>query len=96
MKHYIVFITTNMAEIRILLIGFCIYGIVYCVYVVKAVLVHREVQLSRFKKVENDVVKLNKLYLHFIRKCEQTPKNNITLKEIITELKRLKCKINNK
>jgi len=81
-----------MEEIRILLIGFCIYGIVYCMYAVKVVLVHREVQLRRFKQIESDAVSLNELYLHLVSKCEETPKNDITLNEISTELKRLKRK----
>ncbi len=82
-----------MEEIRILVIGFCIYVIVYCVYAVKVVLAHREVQLIRFKQMENDANQLNKLYLHLVSKCEETPKKDITINEIITELKRLKRKV---
>lgn len=89
-----------MEDIRILFIGFCVYAIVYCVYAIvycvyalKVILFHREVQLNRFKQIENNTVKLNKLYLHLVRKCGETPKENITLNEISTELRRLKRKV---
>ena len=82
-----------MEEIRILFIGFCIYSIVYCVYAVNVVLAYREVQTRRFKQIEKDVDQLNKLYLHLVSKCEETPKENITLNEISTELRRLKRKV---
>jgi hypothetical protein len=81
-----------MEEIRILVIGFCIYGIVYCVYAIKVVLVHREVQSIRFKQTESDADQLNKLYLLLVSKCEETPKDNITINEISKDLRRLKRK----
>lgn len=81
-----------MEEIRIFIIGYCIYGVVYCVYAVKVVLANREVELIRFKKIESDAVNINKLYLHLVIKCEETPKKNITINEIRTELRRLKRK----
>ena len=82
-----------MEEIRVLFIGFCIYGIVYCVYAVKVVLVHREVQINRFKEIESDTVKLNKLYLHLVSRCEETPKEKLTIKETFEEISRLKIKL---
>ena len=82
-----------MEEIRILFIGFCIYGIVYCVYTVKVVLVHREVQLRRVKQIQSDTVKLNKFYLHLVSICEETPRQKLTLKETFEEISRLKRKI---
>ena len=81
-----------MEDVKILFIGFCVYAIVYCVYAVKVVLVHREVQLRRFKQIDSDAVKLNKFYLHLVSKCKETPKENITLNEISAELRRLKRK----
>ena len=83
-----------MEEIRVLFIGFCIYGIVYCVYAVKAVLVRREVQLRRVKQIESDTVKLNKLYLHLVSRCEETPIEKLTVKQTFQEISRLKRKIN--
>ena len=82
-----------MEEIGVLFIGFCIYGIVYCVYAVKVVLVHREVQLRRVKQIESDTVKLNKLYLHLVSRCEETPREKLTVKETFEEISRLKRKI---
>jgi len=82
-----------MEEVRVLFIGFCIYGIVYCVYAVKVVLVHREVQLRRVKQVESDTVKLNKLYLHIVSRCEETPREKLTVKETFEEIRRLKRKL---
>ena len=82
-----------MEEVRILFIGFCIYSIAYCVYAVNVVLVHREVQLRRFKQIERDAVKLNKLYLHLISRCEETPKEKLTVKETFEEIIRLKRKL---
>lgn len=81
-----------MEEIKILIIVFCMYAIFYCVYAVKVVLVHKEIQLRRFKQIETDTVKLNKLYLHLVSKCEETPKKDITINEISLELRRLKRK----
>ena len=82
-----------MEDIRILFIGFCVYAIVYCVYAVKVVLVHREVQINRFKEIERDTVKLNKLYLHLVSRCEETPIEKLTVKETFEEISRLKRKI---
>ena len=82
-----------MEEIRVLFIGFCIYGIVYCVYAVKVVLVLREVQLRRVEQIESDTVKLNKLYLHLVRRCEETPREKLTVKETFEEIRRLKRKL---
>ena len=81
-----------MEEIRVLFIGFCIYGIVYCVYAVKVVLAYREVQTRRFNQMEKDVDKLNKLYLHLVSKCKETPKQELSINEINSELRRLKRK----
>jgi len=82
-----------MEDVRILFIGFCVYAIVYCVYAVKVVLVHREVQLRRFKQIEGDAVKLNKLYLHLVSKCGETPREKLTIKETFEEISRLKIKL---
>ncbi len=82
-----------MEDIRILFIGFCVYAIVYCVYAVKVVLVHREVQINRFKEIERDTVKLNKLYLHLVSRCEETPREKLTIKETFEEISRLKIKL---
>ncbi len=81
-----------MEEVRLLLIGFCIYGIVYCVYAFNIVLAYREVQTRRFEQIEKDVDQLNKLYLHLVSKCKETPKENLTINDMITELRRLKLK----
>ena len=81
-----------MEEVRLLLIGFCIYGIVYCVYAFNIVLAYREVQTRRFEQIEKDVDQLNKLYLHLVSKCKETPKENLTINDMITELRRLKRK----
>ncbi len=81
-----------MEEIRVLFIGFCIYGIVYCVYAFNVVLTYREVQKRRFKQMEKDVDQLNKLYLHLVSKCKETPKQDLSINEIISELRRLKRK----
>ena len=82
-----------MEDIRILFIGFCVYAIVYCVYAVKVVLVHREVQINRFKEIERDTVNLNKLYLHLVSRCEETPREKLTIKETFEEISRLKIKL---
>ena len=82
-----------MEDVKILFIGFCVYAIVYCVYAVKVVLVHREVQLNRFKEIERDTVKLNKLYLHLVSRCEETPIEKLTVKETFEEISRLKIKL---
>tara|TARA_R100001244_G_C5139686_1_gene127601 strand:+ start:373 stop:633 length:261 start_codon:yes stop_codon:yes gene_type:complete len=82
-----------MEEIRILIIGYCLYGVLYCMYAVKVVLAHREVQLRRFKQIEHDAVKLNKLYLHLVSRCEETPREKITVKETFEEISRLKIKL---
>ena len=82
-----------MEEVRILLIGFCIYAVVYCFYAVNVVLVHREVQLNMFKEIERDSVKLNKLYLHLVSRCEETPREKLTVKETFEEISRLKRKL---
>ena len=81
-----------MEEVRLLLIGFCIYAIVYCVYAFNVVLAYREVQTRRFNQMEKDVDKLNKLYLHLVSKCKETPKQDLSINEIISELRRLKRK----
>ena len=81
-----------MEEIRILFIGFCVYAIVYCVYAVKVVLVHREVQLNRLERIKKEHLELNKLYLHLVSICEETPKQDLSINEIISELRRLKRK----
>ncbi len=81
-----------MEEVRLLLIGFCIYGIVYCVYAFNIVLAYREVQTRIFEQIEKDVDQLNKLYLHLVSKCKETPKENLTINDMITELRRLKLK----
>ena len=82
-----------MEDIRILFIGFCVYAIVYCVYAVKVVLVHREVQLNRFKEIERDTVKLNKLYLHLVSRCEEAPREKLTVQQTFEEINRLKRKL---
>ena len=82
-----------MEDVRILFIGFCVYAIFYCVYAVRVVLVHREVQLNRFKEIERDTVKLNKLYLHLVSRCEETPREKLTVKETFEEISRLKRKL---
>ncbi len=82
-----------MEEIRVLFIGFCIYGIVYCVYAFNVVLTYREVQKRRFKQMEKDVDQLNKLYLHLVSKCKETPIEKLTVKETFEEIRRLKRKI---
>lgn len=79
--------------LRILCIGYAVCGIAYCVYAVKVVQAYKEVQVRRFKQMENDIDQLNKLYLHLVSKCEEAPKKNITLNEISTELRRLKRKV---
>jgi len=82
-----------MEEIRILFIGFCVYAIVYCVYAVKVVLVHREVQLNRLERIKKEHLKLNKLYLHLVSRCEETPIQKLTVKETFEEISRLKRKL---
>jgi len=82
-----------MEDIRILFIGFCVYAIVYCVYAVEVVLVHREVQLNRFKEIERDTVKLNKLYLHLVSRCEEAPREKLTVQQTFEEINRLKRKL---
>jgi len=81
-----------MEEVRLLLIGFCIYAIVYCVYAFNIVLAYREVQTRRFEQIKKDVDQLNKLYLHLVSKCKETPKQDLSINEIISELRRLKRK----
>ncbi len=49
-----------MEEVRLLLIGFCIYGIVYCVYAFNIVLAYREVQTRRFEQIETMPARDNK------------------------------------
>ena len=59
-------------------------------YAVKVVLAHREVKLRRFKEIECDTVKLNKLYLHLVSRCEETPREKLTVKETFEGIRRLK------
>jgi hypothetical protein len=82
-----------MEEIRILFIGFCIYGLVYCVYASKVVLTHREVQLNRLERIKKEHLELNKLYLHLVSRCEETPREKLTVKETFEEISRLKRKL---
>jgi len=82
-----------MEEVRLLLIGFCIYGILYCVYAVKVVLVNREAQLNRLERIKKEHLELNKLYLHLVSRCEETPRKKLTVKETFKEISRLKRKL---
>ena len=82
-----------MEELRILFIGFCIYGIVYCVYAVKVVLAYREVQLNRVERIKKEHIELNKLYLNLVTRCKETPREKLTVKETFEEISRLKRKI---
>ena len=82
-----------MEEIKILIIVFCIYAIVYCVYAFNVVLAYREVQTRRFKQMKKDVDQLNKLYLHLVSRCEETPREKLTVKETFEEISRLKRKL---
>ena len=82
-----------MEEIRILIIGFCIYGIVFCLFSIKGVLIHREVQLNRLERIKEEHIKLNKLYLHLVSRCEETPREELTVKETFEEISRLKRKL---
>jgi len=81
-----------MEEVRVLFIAFCIYAILYCVYAFNVVLAYRDVQTRRFKQMEKDVDLLNKLYLHLVSKCNETPKKDLSINEISSELRRLKQK----
>ena len=82
-----------MEEIRILIIGFCICGIVFCLLSIKGVLIHREVQLSRLERIKKEHLELNKLYLHLVSRCKETPKEDLTVKETFEEISRLKRKL---
>ena len=82
-----------MEEIRLLFIGFCIYAIVYCLLSIKLVLIHREVQLNRLERIKKEHLELNKLYLHLVSRCEETPREKLTIKETFEEISRLKIKL---
>ena len=82
-----------MEEIRLLFIGFCIYAIVYCLLSIKLVLIHREVQLNRLERIKKEHLELNKLYLHLVSRCEETPREKLTVKETFEEISRLKRKL---
>ncbi len=82
-----------MEEIRILFIGFCIYGIAFCLLSIKGVLIHREVQLNRLEKIKKEHLELNKLYLHLVSRCKETPREKLTVKETFEEVSRLKRKL---
>jgi hypothetical protein len=82
-----------MEEIRILFIGLCIYGLVYFVYAAKVVLTHREVQLNRLERIKKEHIELNEFYLHLVSRCEETPREELTVKETFEEISRLKRKI---
>ena len=82
-----------MEEIRILIIWFCVCGIVYCIYAAKVVLVHREVQLNRLERIKKEHLEINKLYLHLVSRCEETPREKLTVKETFEEISRLKRKL---
>jgi hypothetical protein len=80
-------------EVRILIIGFCIYAVVYCVYAIKIVLIHNEVQLNRLERIKKEHFELNELYLRLTSRCEETPREKLTAKETIEEVRRLKRKL---
>ena len=82
-----------MEYVRVLFIGFSIYAIVYCIHAVNIVLAHRYVQLNTLEIIKKEHLELNKLYLHLVNKCEETPRKNITINELRTEIKRLKLKV---
>ena len=76
-----------------IIISFCICGIVFCLLSIKGVLIHKEVQLNRLERIKKENLELNKLYLRLVSRCEETPKEELTVKETFEEISRLKRKI---
>ena len=83
-----------MEQLKILFIVFCIYSIVYSIYAVKVVLVHREIQLNRLKTIKKEHLHINELYLKLVITCKEVPLERLTVKETLQEIDRLKRKLN--
>jgi hypothetical protein len=81
-----------MEDIRILMIFFGVYGIAYCLYAISVVLANKEVQLRRFNQIKLDADKVNELYLHLVSRCDEMPRENLTIREMFEEISRLKRK----
>jgi hypothetical protein len=78
-----------MEYLRIIFICFSVYAVAYCLYAVKVVLVHREVQLMKSEQIESDFNQLNRLYLSLAAKCSEDSLKNISFDQMIKEVRRL-------
>ena len=63
-------------------------GIMYA----KMAIIWHDVEQKRLKRMENEWHEVNKLYLHIVRKCGETPIENVTYKEMQERINRyFKC-----
>ncbi len=79
-----------MSDYILITFAFCVYGIIYCAFAIKVVLIHKEVKINNLK---DDMNSIYSYYLKITQKYNEKPIDDPTINDIKKDIIRITKKL---